>query len=325
MKKTIFVLTLALTAGTASAAQIIEAVVVRVGDRIVTSTQYDKRLREATNEIEQTVAPADRPARVSSMRASLTEDLINELLIRDRADRIGLTVSENEIKDAVTRLKQQYGITTDEQFEASLKTSGLTRAEMEAKLRETLITNKVFARELRNRAEMTDRELREKFNREKESYRLPERARLREIVILKPSSEISADLARRRAEDLALQAKAAGANFNTIASTASESATKERGGELGEVTRGELIPDLDRAVFNAQSGAVIGPIETKSAWHILKVEQRLPSEIPSFDSVKERLRKDESEESFNRDYKAYIERLRKDAFVVVNEQYIPKS
>lgn len=325
MKKTILALTLALTAGTASAAQIVEAVVVRVGDRIVTATQYDKRLREAMNEIQQTVPPAERAERIKTLRANMTDDLINDLLIRDRADRLGLTVSENELKDAVGRLKQQYGITTDEQFDTSLKQSGLTRAEMEAKLRETLVTNKVFARELRNRAEMSDRELREKFNREKENYRLPERARLREIVILKPASDISADLARRRAEDLALQAKAAGANFATIASTASESATKERGGELGDVTRGELIPDLDRAVFNAQTGAVIGPIETKSAWHILKVEQRLPSEVPAFESVKERLRKDESEESFNRDYKAYIERLRKDAFVQVNEQYIPKS
>ena len=325
MKKTIVALTFALVAGTASAAQVVEAVVVRVGDRIVTATQYQKRLKDAITEIEQTVAPADRPARLQALRMNMTNDLINELLIRDRADRLGMTVSDNEVREAINRLKAQYNITTDEQFESSLKQSGLTRAEMEAKLRETLITNKVFARELRNRSEMTDRELREKYDREKESYRLPERARLREIVILKPESTISADLARRRAEDLALQAKAAGADFATIASTASESGTKEKGGELGEVARGELIPDLDKAVFNAQTGAVLGPIETKSAWHILKVEQRLPSQVPAFESVKERLRKDESEESFNRDYKTYIDRLRKDAFIVVNDQYIPKS
>jgi peptidyl-prolyl cis-trans isomerase SurA len=325
MKKTIIALAIAAVAGMASAAQLVEAVVVRVGDRIVTSTQYQKRLRDAITEIEQTVAPAERPARIEALRLNLTNDLINELLIRDRADRLGLTVSENEVKEAINRLKGQYGISTDAQFENSLKQSGLTRAEMEVRLRETLITNKVFARELRNRSEMTDRELREKYDREKDNYRLPERARLREIVILKPETAVSADLARRRAEDLALQAKAAGADFAQIATTASESATKERGGELGEVTRGELIPDLDRAVFNAQSGAVIGPIETKSAWHIVKVEQRLPSEVPAFESVKERLRKDESEESFNRDYKSYIERLRKDAFVQINQEYIPRS
>ena len=89
--------------------------------------------------------------------------------------------------------------------------------------------------------------------------------------------------------------------------------------------RGELLPDLDKAVFNAQSGAVIGPITTKNGWHILKVEQRLPSEVPAFESVKDKLRKDVSEETFQRDYKAYIERLRKDAFIQINDENIPTA
>ncbi|MGZ7039215.1 MAG: peptidylprolyl isomerase, partial [Thermoanaerobaculia bacterium] len=91
----------------------------------------------------------------------------------------------------------------------------------------------------------------------------------------------------------------------------------------GEVARGELLPDLDKAVFNAAAGAIIGPIPTKSGWHILKLETRLPSEVPAFESVKDKLRKDVSDETFQRDYKAYIERLRKDAFIQINEQNVP--
>jgi len=92
---------------------------------------------------------------------------------------------------------------------------------------------------------------------------------------------------------------------------------------MGEVARGELLPDLDKAVFNAQSGDIIGPIATKSGWHILKVEQRLPSEIPAFESVKDKLRKDVTDETFQRDYKVYIERLRKDAFIEIHDKNIP--
>jgi len=76
-------------------------------------------------------------------------------------------------------------------------------------------------------------------------------------------------------------------------------------------------------VFNSTSGAVIGPLESKSGWHILKVEQRLPSEVPAFESVKEKLRKDASDDAWQRDYKAYIDRLRKDAFIQINEENIP--
>lgn len=323
MKKTIFVFLFALTALSASAAELLEGIVVRVGDRIVTRTQYERRLRDQMAEIERSAPAGEAASLKEEARKTLVNDLISELLIKDRADRLGITVSDAEIKEAVGRLKQQYGIANDEQFEESLRSSGLTRTEMEARLRDTLITNKVFSRELRGREQLTDSELRERYNREKESYRLPERAHLREIVILKPESG-DLEEARTRANEVAEASKKPGTTFATLASTMSESGTRDKGGDLGEVAKGDLIPELDRAVFAAQQGAVIGPIETKSAWHILKVEQRLPSEVPAFESVKDRLRQDATAATFERDYKAYIENLRKDAYVQINEEMIPK-
>ncbi|HKO58737.1 MAG TPA: peptidylprolyl isomerase, partial [Thermoanaerobaculia bacterium] len=112
-------------------------------------------------------------------------------------------------------------------------------------------------------------------------------------------------------------------DFSKFAASVPENAMKDKGGDMGEIARGELLPDLDKAVFNANPGTVIGPIATRSGWHIIKVENRLPSEVPAFESVKDRLRKDASDETFQRDYKAYIERLRKEAFIQINEQNVP--
>ena len=325
MKKLLISIAITLASASAFAAQMIEAIVVRVGDRIVTRSQYQRRLHDTMTEIDQSGLPADQAAaRKAEAKKNLVDDLISELLIKDRADRLGITVTDAEIKEAIVRLKQQYGITTDAEFEQSIQKSGLTSAEMESRLRDTLVTNKVFAQELRSRAELDDKELRERYGRDKERYRLPERARLREIVIVRPDSPGSVDAARQKANDIVAQVKN-GADFAKTAMTASESGTKDKGGDLGEVARGELLPDLDKAVFNAQAGAVIGPIETKSGWHILKVETRLPSEVPAFESVKDKLRKDVSDETFQRDLKAYIDRLRKDAFIQINEQNIPAT
>src|SRR5205085_8967921 len=116
----------------------------------------------------------------AELQKGLTNDLIAELLIKDRADRLGLTVSGDELKDATQRLMQQYGMKTEADFEDSLRKSGMTRTDMEARLRETLPMNKLFGRELHNREEMSDKELRERYDREKQRYRLPERARLRQ-------------------------------------------------------------------------------------------------------------------------------------------------
>lgn len=322
MKKLILAIVFALAAASLSASQIIEAIVLRVGDRIVTSTQYAKRLRDGYSEIEGTSTPDQIATKKAEFKKALVDELISELLIKDRADRIGVSVTEAELKEATNRLKEQYGITTDQQFDESLQKSGLTRADMEARLRDTLISNKVFSRELRSREELTDRELRERYDREKERYRLPERAHLREIVILRPDNPAGAEKTAQKATDVADQARN-GADFAKLAQTFSESGSKDKGGDLGEVARGELLPELDKAVFNSPAGTVLGPLKTTSGWHIIKVESRLPSEVPAFESLKDKIRKDASDDAFQRDYKAYIDRLRKDAFIQINEKNIP--
>jgi peptidyl-prolyl cis-trans isomerase SurA len=325
MKKNILILVFALSTFSASAAQVLEGIVVRVGDRIITRTQYERRLRDLYAEIEAAGRPEQAADARETARKNLVNELISELLIKDRADRLGLAVTNDEIKDAISRLKQQYNITTDEQFESSLQQSGLTRAEMEARLRDTLVTNKVFARELRNRNDLSDPELRDRYNREKEQYRLPERARLREIVILKPEDPAKLEEATQRSTEVAAAVRKPGTDFANVAMTMSESATRDKAGDLGEVAKGDLVAELDKAIFSAPAGSIIGPVETKSAWHIVLVEQRLPSEVPAFESIKDRLRKDAGEETFQRDYKTYIETLRKDAFIQINEDMIPKG
>jgi len=322
MKKLILALALTASSATLMAAQLVEAIVIRVGDRIVTRTQYARRLRDGFTEIEQnSTSPGETATKKEELRKNLSNDLIAELLIKDRADRLGLTVTADELKDAMSRLKDQYGIKSDADFDESLRKSGMVRTDMEARLRDTILMNKVFGRELRQREELADKELRERYDREKERFRLPERARLREIIVIKPDDASKVEAARQRATDLAAQARTG--DFAKLATSSSDAGTKAKGGDLGEVARGELLPDLDKAVFNASAGSVLGPIETKSGWHILKVETRLPSEVPAFESVKDRLRKDASEDAWQRDYKAYIDRLRKDAFIQINEPNVP--
>jgi parvulin-like peptidyl-prolyl isomerase len=322
MKKLVLTLAILLAATAASAAQLVEAIVVRVGDRVITRTQYEKRLREGLAEIDQAVPPAQAAAKKDEFRKALIDDLIAELLVKDRADRLGLTVTDPEIKEAINRLKQQYNITTDQQFDESLKQSNMSRADMETRLRDSILTNKVFSRELRGRDEMPDKELRERYDREKEHYRLPERAHLRAIIVTRPDDAAAAAKAEQRVNQIAQDARLA-PDFAKYAASVPENAMKEKGGDMGEVARGELLPDLDKAVFNAQSGTILGPIATKSGWHVIKVEQRLPSEVPAFESVKEKLRKDASEETFQRDYKVYIDRLRKDAFIEIHDKNVP--
>lgn len=327
MKKlAITTLVLAALAVPARPAELVEAIIARVGDRIITRTQYNDRLRETLDEISRTAPPEEMASRQAEAKKELLNEMLSELLLKDRADRMGLTVTPQEITDALNRLKSQYGITSDEAFNESLQKSGLTRAQMEARLKDTLLTQKVFSRELRSREEMSDKDLREKYEREKERFRRPERAHVREIIVIpaEASNPDSIGRASARAVQVAQRAKE-GEDFAKLAKEFSDSPTRDTGGDLGEVAKGEMLPALDQAVFAAKAGDIVGPIQTRSGFHVLKVEQRLASELPAFDSVKDQLKKDASEETFQRDYKAYVEKLRKEAFIEIHEENVPKA
>lgn len=325
MKRLIAGFALMAAAATAQA-EVVEAVLARVGDRIVTRSQYEARLRGGYAEIETTTPPAEGAARKETYRKQLLDEMLSEVLIKDRADRLGITVTKPEIDDAIKRLMEQYNLTSEEAFNESLKQSGLTRPEMEARLRDTLLTNKVFGRELRSRAEIDDKELRKRYEREKDEYRVPERARLREIVIvIPPASDLAARaLLRAEAEEAATRARA-GEPFAALATEFSDSPSKASGGDIGTISKGELLPALDQSVFATPAGSIAGPVESPSGFHVLLVEERLPSEIPGFEAVKERLRANADQESFNRDYLAYLEKLRKEAYVHVFEENLPRS
>lgn len=308
---------------TAASGEVVEAIVARVGDRIITRTQYLTRLQDGLRELEGSVPPTQLDQRKKTYRDNLFNEMVAELLIKDRADRLGLSVTAQEVTESVKRLMAQYNLQSEEAFEESLRSSGLSRSEMESRLRDTLLTNKVFGRELRSRGEISDRELRQRYDREKDTYRLPERARVKEIVVVPASAEV-AEWTRAMAEsEEAVTRARAGEPFATLVTEYSDAPSKEQEGAIGLVAKGELLAELDQAVFSTAAGSVAGPVRTASGYHVMLVEERLPSEIPSFDAVKERLRQEAGEETFQRDYEAYIERLRKEAFVQIHEENLP--
>ncbi|HUO83900.1 MAG TPA: SurA N-terminal domain-containing protein [Thermoanaerobaculia bacterium] len=327
MRKLLILLALFVSPAAIEAAQVVEAIVARVGDRIITRSQYLERLNRELVEIDENVPPAGRDQQKARVRAGLLEEMIDELLIRERAENLGIRVTDEQLGEAIARLKQQYGITTDEQFETSLAQSGLTRPQMENRLRETLLTQQLFARELRARSQVDDRELRRRYEREKENYRLPERAKVREIVLTTPPDGDQTAL-QATAEEIAQRARA-GEDFLALVASYSEAPSKEDQGDLGIVARGELLAPLDDGIFksdaSAITGSVVGPVLTRFGYHILNIEQRMPAEIPPFEDVKERLREEESEQTFQRDLRAYLDNLRKSSFVKVNQDVLPQG
>lgn len=67
---------------------------------------------------------------------------------------------------------------------------------------------------------------------------------------------------------------AAGADFATIAKKHSTCPSGREGGDLGEFTPGQMVPEFDTVVFKEEVGKVHGPIKTQFGYHLVEITSR---------------------------------------------------
>ena len=78
--------------------------------------------------------------------------------------------------------------------------------------------------------------------------------------------------------------------FEDAAKEFSTCPSKERGGDLGEFGRGQMVKEFEDAAFAAEIGEIVGPVQTQFGYHLLKVEKKNAASVISFDQIKENLR-----------------------------------
>lgn len=65
-----------------------------------------------------------------------------------------------------------------------------------------------------------------------------------------------------------------GADFAELASRHSQCPSGQRGGELGQFGRGQMVPEFDQVVFSGDVGTVHGPVKTQFGYHLIEITQR---------------------------------------------------
>ncbi|HVT46123.1 MAG TPA: peptidylprolyl isomerase [Thermoanaerobaculia bacterium] len=125
----------------------------------------------------------------------------------------------------------------------------------------------------------TDEDLQKAYDERKASL---EQAKARHILIAFKGSpaaqpekaELSEDEAKARADEI-WKKLAAGADFAEVAKAESDdTASGARGGDLGSFSKGQMVPEFDKVVFESKVGEISPVIRTQFGYHILQVQER---------------------------------------------------
>ncbi len=245
----------------ARAAQDMLRAAAMVNDEVISMLDLDMRLRLA---ILATGQQNDRQLR-DRMTAQVIRALIDERLQEQEAERLGITITDEQVTIAAKEIARRNKLTI-ENFTGLIESRGILPEAFFDQIRGQLTWSALVARRLRPTVQVTDEEI-EEVVRRIAANRGARQRRVSEIF-LAVDTALQEDEVRRNAERLFEQLRA-GASFPSLARQFSESAAAARSGDLGWVQEGQLSEELDKALARMRPGMLSRPIRTLSGFHIL--------------------------------------------------------
>lgn len=309
-------LTLTLALPVVRAGEILEEVVAKVNDDVITQSDLEDREQQVLAELYRAFTGPELDAKVAEAKGLVLQRMIDDKVLLHRAQKL---FDMTKVGDMYLRMFKEQQNLSDADLEKALASEGITADELKTRLVEMSAPSEVIRFEVSDRISVGDREVEAYYAAHPEEFGIPAQATVREIILLAEGEKKEA----RRAEAEAVRARAAApdADFAAIAAEVSDAGTKDKGGLLGTVSKGDLAENLDTASFTLPVGQVSPVLEATYGFHILKVDERSEARVRSIDEVREGVRQKISNDKFESGYNAFIVRARSEATIVVMPKY----
>ncbi len=267
----------------AAAAEPVEALAVVVDGTPVTCSEVVDEARQLA------AALGPKAGRLNAERLfeRALEARITELVQIEEAKRLELTVSDEELGEAIANIERSNGLLPG-QLEEALKAQGIDVADYRARLRNQLLIGKLINTAVRGRIRISEEALREYYRRYLSGNRKLREVHLAHIFLQLPADPSPEQLAEARSRARSIRARlSAGEDFASLARIHSQAPDATEGGDMGWVTEGSL-PERLAQVFELPVGGISEPILTPAGFQIFKViEERWlePERGESYDEV----------------------------------------
>lgn len=202
---------------------------------------------------------------VGRIRGQVLRSLVDEYLKAQEADRLNITVSQEEVDEAFRRIAQRSNM-TPEQITETLKEGGITRATLEQQIRVDMAWNRAMQQRFAPFVTVGENEINEVMRRLQEEAGEP-RYLVSEILISFDNPGHADEIAAG-AQRLADQIRQ-GAPFEAVANQFSQSASAANGGDIGWVHASQLPDGVREVVTQMQPDMVSDPIRTLNGFYIV--------------------------------------------------------
>lgn len=210
----------------------------------------------------------------NQMKESIVTALVQREWFELEAEDRGIEVTDKDVQEYFQQAKSQ-AFKTDKEYKEFLKTSGQSEKEILTLLRGNLIQQKVQQEAMTSPTPSTS-QVKAEYEKNKDQYATPAS---RDFYIVSNSNKAKVDAAKA--------ALASGDSWKDVAKRFSEDpASKENGGKMTGFTKGSQPGELDKAVFEAKKGQVVGPIKSQYGYYLIEVTSITEGKQQSLEQAK---------------------------------------
>lgn len=172
---------------------------------------------------------------------------------------------------------------------------------------ETLIEREVA------RPEADEQACRQYFEQNPERFKTSPIVEARHILLAAaPDDDLERVNAKRMAEQL-IETLKQGHDFAQLARQHSSCPSKETDGNLGQLSKGQTVPEFERQLFLADLGIMKYPVETRYGFHVVSVDHKIPGKPLPYDAVRDKIAEYLEEKVHRKAVSQYIQALANDA------------
>ncbi|MBW2965935.1 peptidylprolyl isomerase [Candidatus Woesearchaeota archaeon] len=234
---------------------------------------------------------------------AILEQLINEKLLLEEAAKQGIDVDNEDVDKRIKEMLNQ-NLLTEEQFKDRLSEGGFSFDDFENYFKNQLVMSEFLNETLFSEIEISDSEIEEYYEKNKESY-IAKEEQIRARHILIETEEEAQDILKELRK---------GVDFAELAEERSIGPSSARGGDLGFFSKGTMVKEFEDAVFDLRIGGISDPIKTDFGWHVIKRE----SDIISFEEAKESIKNILLVEKQKKAFENYLTKLKANSEILID-------
>src|SRR5450759_1955346 len=228
-------------------AEVVDKIIAVVNDEIITLAEFNTAFEPYLKNIEDNYKGKDKETLINQAKEAFLKRLVDNLLIEQEAKKagMGIVIKDEEVMDVIRDMMAKKK-SNMEDFKKNLAREGNSLESLKKDIRSQMMRMRLLRREIKSKVIVSDEEIGEYYNKNRQDYEGKEAVRLKQIFLAIPAKADKVTRAKLKKEAQKLRRRIMnGESFDFLALNYSQGPAAAQGGDIGFIGKGAIIPEVE--------------------------------------------------------------------------------